>query len=133
MAVLDGKRNPDGILCTNLAQAAPYASTNSVDVGRAYTMLDVMVLATGGPATVLLQKRSSLVGGPTGPTRLPDTGAFVNVTDNNNPVAGIALTAGVGCTLRVAYPRGEYQLGVTVNAGGAAAITASYNLVGELR
>jgi hypothetical protein len=129
--ILDGKRNPNGLLANAQTGTAPFLSTNSVECGREYTMLEVSVLATGGTATVLLQKRGSQVMGASGPVRVGDPGAFVTVTDANNPAAGVSLTAGTGCTLRVAYPQGEFALGVTALSG--ATITAAYNLTGEQR
>lgn len=131
MAVFDGKRIPDGILASALSAGGN--ATNSVNVGRDYTLLEVAVVSTGG-ATFYLLKRGEQVMGPAGPTRVQsDLGQFVITTDNNNPSTGMVLSAGTNAsgTFRVAYPRGEY----TVFAGGTVTGTwsASYSLVGELR
>jgi hypothetical protein len=131
MAILDGKRNPDGYLCQNQTGATPLTSTNSVETGREYTMLEITVLASGGGATVGLFTRGSQFMGPAGPVRPYDLGGYVAVTDANNPAAGYTVTSGNGCTLRCAYPRGEYTLGIITLTG--ATISATYSLTGEIR
>lgn len=125
MSVLNGKLTPAGVL--EPGKTTTGASANSVNVGREYAMLEISVLSSGGTSTVRAERRGELFANG----REPDTGFFVSVTDQNNPAAGIALTAGVGCTLRIQYPHGEYQLGVTANTG--ATVIATYSLTGETR
>jgi hypothetical protein len=131
MSILNGKLIPDGVLAS--AQTPAGASTNSVNTGRVYDELQVSVsIATpSGTSIVFLQNRPEQFMGPTGPVRPGDVG-WVNVSDTNNPAAGISLTAASpGGMFRVVQPKGEYQVLVTTLLG--ASFSASYALSGETR
>lgn len=138
MSILDGKRNPDGILASALTAGAGQASTNSVNVGRDYTMLEVAIALSGATPTinVFLQKRGEQVMGPAGPTRvLSDLGVWVNTVDANCPLAGYTLSNAGNLTVvyRVIYPRGEYQVLIGSSGPPSGTWSASYSLTGELR
>lgn len=136
MAVLDGKRNPDGILTpvgTTIVNGTP--SPNSVNVGRGYALMEIAIAVAGGsPAGQFFLQKKPEASAPSG-VRLPsDLGVWQNVADANVPANGLSLGVATvtAATVRVVNPRGEYQM----FPGGAAPSGTwgcSYSLVAELR